>query len=76
MVLQILGNLIDSPLSKMEIARKLHKSKPSRYLNDPMAKLLKSGKVAYTIPDKPTSRLQKYRLTEKGRALLSKSKPS
>lgn len=28
-----------------------------------------------TIPDKPTSRLQKYRLTDKGRAWLARQKP-
>jgi len=63
----ILKMLKNEPLSKSEIAAKLGKSRPSRYLNDLMAQMLKSGIVEYTIPEKPNSRLQKYRLTEKGR---------
>ena len=69
MTVQILCLLKKSPLAKSEIAKHLGKSKPTRYLNELMSKLLLKGYAEYTIPDKPNSRLQKYRLTDKGRNL-------
>jgi len=36
---------------------------------------LRESLIEYTIPDKPTSSLQKYRLTDKGRAWLAGRKP-
>ncbi len=68
MAMRIIVLLEKEPLAKSEIAKRLGKAKPSRYLNDWMRKLLQAGKVQYTIPDKPNSRLQKYRLAPKGKA--------
>ena len=64
MTAHIIHRLEQELLSKSKIARKLSKDKPnrSRCLNDLMNKLLENGIVQHTIPDKPNSLLQKYRL--------------
>ncbi|MFP3983858.1 MAG: Fic family protein [Desulfurivibrionaceae bacterium] len=72
MALKVLNYLEGGDLSKKEIALKLGKAKPTRYLNDMMRDLVQRGVVQFTIPDKPQSRFQKYSLTDKGRALLRK----
>ncbi len=61
---QIIQFLAQEPLLKSQIAQKLGKDKPTRYLNELMNKLLNEELVEYTIPDKPNSRLQKYRLAK------------
>lgn len=59
---RILELLQSDALGKLEIAQRLGKSKPTRYLNDLVRKMLETGLIEYTIPEKPNSRLQKYRL--------------
>ena len=62
MEIQVLNLLANSAMSKKEIAIALGKEKRTRYLSDLMKKLIDQQQVEYTIPEKPNSRLQKYRL--------------
>lgn len=50
------------PLSKSEISKRLGQKRTSGQLNKIMKELLAEGIVAYSIPEKPSSRLQKYKL--------------
>ena len=44
------------------------------FRNSYIEPMVETGWLERTIPDKPTSRFQKYRLTEKGREWLSKAR--
>jgi len=67
---QIMLALREGPLSTIELSQKIGvpdvKNVQRRYAKT----LLGDGLIEYTIPDKPNSRLQKYRLTAKGNGLL------
>ena len=67
-VLRLLGN---TSLSKSALSRSLGQKEISGHLNQLIAVMLADRTIKYTIPDKPTSSKQRYRLTEKGIALLS-----
>jgi predicted HTH transcriptional regulator len=62
------------PLSSGEIATALGHKKLSGNIRKALPRLKDAGLLAYTVPDKPNSRLQKYRLTPTGQALLAKEK--
>jgi len=70
MAMAVLRELEGDAAGKSSIAKSLGKTGRTRYLSDLMKKLLNDELVEYTIPDKPNSRLQKYRLTKKGRKVL------
>jgi len=70
MAILILNDLRENELGKKDMAKRLGKPKPTRYLNDLVRKMAANGLIEFTIPDKPTSRLQRYRLTNKGRTWL------
>ena len=62
------------PLSSGEIATALGHKKLSGNIRKALPRLKDAGLLAYTIPDKPNSRLQKYRLTARGKAWLNGDK--
>lgn len=74
LILRILTSLHDSPKSRSEIAKSLGHKSISGAMKKAIKKLLMKGLIAYTVPDKPQSRLQKYQLTEKGHGLLAEKK--
>jgi len=68
--IKIVKSLKEKILAKSEIAEILGENTVSGALNRLIKTLISEGLIEYTIPDKPNSRLQKYRLTDKGRLLL------
>jgi hypothetical protein len=69
---RVLRLLEDEPKSKAELSRGLGQKEISGQLNKVVRKLLADRMIEYTIPEKPQSRHQKYRLTGQGRAALAK----
>ena len=67
---RVLALLATAPLSRSAIAESLGHRSVSAGLNRVIHRLLKSGRAEYTVPDKPNSRLQKYRITPAGHAAL------
>ncbi len=64
--------LIDTGITElMEIAGRTDRTK---FRNQVLNPLIKAGFLEMTVPDKPSSSKQKYRVTEKGRDLLEKQK--
>lgn len=63
--------LADSPKSKADLSQKLGQKEVSGQLNRVVRQILAEGMIEYTVPDKPRSRLQKYRVTAKGMAAVA-----
>lgn len=69
-VMMLLQHCVEQARSKQELLAKIGLS--NAYLNYKrhIVPLLEHGLLTLTIPDKPQSRLQRYRLTQKGREWL------
>ena len=63
---QIIALLRQGDASAAEIAAALGKNSVSGSLKRTLRLLMAQTQIAYTIPDKPRSRLQKYRLVRSG----------
>lgn len=70
----ILQTLVQGELSSSEIVSSVDGIAVNNLRRRYLRYLLDAGYVAYTLPDKPNSRLQKYRLTAKGKQQLVSDK--
>jgi len=67
---RVLSLLAKNTLSKAELSAALGQKSVSGQLNKVIRRLLAEEFIELTIPAKPTSRLQRYSITPKGRSIL------
>ena len=72
-VAALLKVLANRTLPAMECMKALKLSHRPTFRANYLGPALEAGLIERTLPDKPNSRLQKYRLTAMGRYLLSTS---
>jgi ATP-dependent DNA helicase RecG len=64
--------VVQGEVSRQSLQRTLGLKDAEHFRQHYLAPALAAGLIEMTLPDKPNSRLQKYRLTSKGRALLGR----
>jgi ATP-dependent DNA helicase RecG len=60
-------NALSGELSRQELQKRLALKNADHFRKAYILPALSSGLIEMTLPDKPNSRLQKYRLTDKGK---------
>ncbi|WP_061213905.1 Fic family protein [Syntrophomonas wolfei] len=68
--IEVLKALEDIALSRKDIFAAIGMNGDSRSFKRHIEPLLADGFIEMTVPDKPNSRLQKYRLTDSGKAFI------
>ena len=68
---QVLNLLIHGPMSRSELSKQLGHKRASGQLYNVVRDLLTNQMIEYTLPEKPRSPQQQYRLTDKGRTGLA-----
>lgn len=68
----VLKSLKHKPLSRKEVSAAVQMNGDSRSYKRHIEPLLGMGFIEMTVPEKPNSRLQKYRLTEAGKRIILK----
>ena len=71
---KVLNLLTDGPMSRSELSKKLGHKKVSGQLYNVLRDLRGDQMIEYTLPDKPRSKQQQYRLTDKGKTELANLK--
>jgi predicted transcriptional regulator len=66
----VLNALEDGTLSRKEIFEKIGIRGDTRAFKRYIGPLLSRGFIKMTVPDKPNSKLQRYRLTDSGRSAI------
>ncbi len=71
--LKILKMCLKNPIGNKEIIKNLGYKSLSGNVKKALQKLKSAAVIAYTIPDRPKSRFQKYAITKKGRKYLEEN---
>ena len=66
----VLNSLMEGTLSISELVNALGLKSRTGSIKRTLKELLSNEMIEYTIPEKPKSRSQKYRLTRKGRSFI------
>jgi predicted transcriptional regulator len=67
-----LVGILDEAMTREEMQKQLRITNRKYFRENYLKPAIKSGLIEMTIPDKPNSRNQKYRLTQKGKLFKQK----